>query len=119
MSDSAGKGHIDLEAFWENYSDMKEALPSLAKLFTDQAGPSMARIQATMMARDAEGLRASSHRFKGALAQLYAKGLAGVAFSLEKAGHANSFEGTDALFAELSRGVDELLEELKHLDYRV
>lgn len=108
---------LDIERFWENFSELKHLLPSLMASFEKQCPHSLARIETAIQAGDANAMRTAAHAFKGVLFQIFATRSGKVAEELEQRGRAGSLDGAPELYTLLATEVDLLLNEIRTIDF--
>jgi HPt (histidine-containing phosphotransfer) domain-containing protein len=92
---------LDTETFWENYSELKDVLPSLIGQFKKSYPESLKKIVDALSRQDSEALRSSAHGLKGMLLQLYAPDSSSLALQLEKLGKEKKFDGATEQFKKL------------------
>ena len=91
----------------------EEIFGELCDIFLDDAPKRLAAIRAALEARDATGVRAAAHAFKGAAGVFDATGIVDAARRLEQMGDQGRLEGTDAVFHELEVFSRILIDEIR------
>jgi HPt (histidine-containing phosphotransfer) domain-containing protein len=85
----------------------------LCEIFLDDAPKRIAAIRAALAARDAKGVRAAAHAFKGAAGVFDATGIVDAARRLEQMGDEGCLDGSDAVFRELEIFSRILIDEIR------
>jgi HPt (histidine-containing phosphotransfer) domain-containing protein len=91
----------------------EEIFGELCDIFLDDAPKRLAAIRAALEARDATGVRAAAHAFKGAAGVFDATGIVDAARRLEQMGDEGRLEGSDAVFRELEVFSRILIDEIR------
>jgi HPt (histidine-containing phosphotransfer) domain-containing protein len=91
----------------------EEIFGELCDIFLDDAPKRLAAIRAALEARDARGVRAAAHAFKGAAGVFDATGIVDAARRLEQMGDQGRLEGSDAVFRELEVFSRILIDEIR------
>ena len=91
----------------------EEVFGELCDIFLDDAPKRLADIRTALEARDAKGVRAAAHAFKGAASVFGATGIVDAARRLEQMGDADRLDGSAAVFRELEMFSRLLLEEIR------
>ena len=96
-----GEQVIDVEEALARVEGDRQLLLELAAMLRDESPRLLSEIRRCAEERDAQGLVASAHSFKGACASLSAKPAANAALALETLGRSSRFDDVMARFAEL------------------
>lgn len=91
----------------------EEIFGELCDIFLDDAPKRLAAIRAALEARDATGVKAAAHAFKGAAGVFDASGIVDAARRLEQMGDQGRLEGSDAVFRELEVFSRILIDEIR------
>jgi HPt (histidine-containing phosphotransfer) domain-containing protein len=91
----------------------EEIFGELCDIFLDDAPKRLAAIRMALEARDAQGVRAAAHAFKGAAGVFDATGIVDAARRLEQMGDEGRLDGGDAVYRELEIYSRLLIDEIR------
>jgi HPt (histidine-containing phosphotransfer) domain-containing protein len=91
----------------------EDVFGELCDIFLDDAPKRLAAIRNALEARDAKGLKAAAHAFKGAAGVFDATGIVDASRSLEQMAERGTFDGADAILRQLEIFSRLLLDEVR------
>jgi CheY-like chemotaxis protein len=91
----------------------RELLHDMTGLFLERHGLLLGRVEAAVLARDAEALCEAAHAYKGAVNHFAAPGVREIALALERAGRNGALEDIEGLWRHLESEAALLLDELR------
>ena len=91
----------------------EEIFAELCDIFLDDAPKRLAAIRSALETRDAQGLRAAAHAFKGAAGVFDAVGIVDAARVLEQMGDQGTLDGGDAVYRQLEIFSRLLMDEIR------
>jgi len=95
----------------------RELLEMLLNEFIRNMPEKIELLATAIQKEDADSLVQYAHTLKGASASLSAKGISGLAFSLEKMGREKNFARAGRVMDELQKETDRLSEHVRHIDW--
>ncbi|MBF0477160.1 MAG: response regulator, partial [Deltaproteobacteria bacterium] len=106
---------IDKEDFLARCMGDKKVIIGVFNIFLKNHQEYLSNIQAAVNRRDAQGLKFSAHKFKGALLGLSAHRASGVALQLEKMGETAEFNNAEEVYGKLVKETELLRTALGEL----
>ncbi len=103
---------FDLPSLWARVGGDVELLREMVAIFTVEAPPILAQLEAAIESNDPARVERASHKLRGSLAQFSAHAAAETAGHLEDMGKNSSLQGADVVCQSLRREVAELLQAM-------
>jgi len=107
---------IDREAMMTRLGGDKDLFGDVVRLFLDDCPKRLVAIKAAVNARDAEGIRTTSHALKGAAGNLSANGLFEAARTLERIGAEARLDAAEAGWRLLSAEASIVIDALRRFE---
>lgn len=104
---------VDWEGLSENCAGDEGLILEVVELFEREEPMLLEAVKEAVRAADAEGIKRTAHRLKGALVSLSATAAVEHARDLERAGADHSLAGTDEMATRLSSELDKVMVYLR------
>jgi HPt (histidine-containing phosphotransfer) domain-containing protein len=106
---------LDEAGALDRVSGDRDLLRELIAMFGVEGPQDLAKIEASVAARDAHGLHIAAHKLKGSVGIFCAQDAYEAAFVLERMGKFATWEGVDAALKRLKEAMTALQPELERL----
>jgi signal transduction histidine kinase/CheY-like chemotaxis protein len=119
LADTTGQERIGQALYWNQAKALqfvggdRELLHDMTGLFLERHSLLLGRVEAAVLAKDAEALCEAAHAYKGAVNHFAAPGVREIALALEKAGRNGELDDIEGLWRHLESEAALLLDELR------
>ncbi|MBC7658544.1 MAG: Hpt domain-containing protein [Chitinophagaceae bacterium] len=104
---------VDWPGLAENFDNDKFAISLVVEAFLEAIPEGMAKLKASIVARDAKALAMAAHSLKGAILNFGAVEAVRLGQELENCGYAGTIDGVETLLNAFEEAVEVLIHELQ------